>query len=124
MVPINYWTNTRIQAICKSAKPKTSLSEDQRKELKETTNKNSATKSSSNLFSTTNKPAEASFKKAVYEKPDLVKIARRDGANLTPQQQALLLNVLVKNIKVFSGGCGYYNGQPVGLKLKPSAIPY
>ncbi len=58
------------------------------------------------------------------KKPDLVEIAKRDGTKLTPQQQALLLNVLVKNIKVFSGGRGYYNGQPVGLKLKPDAIPY
>jgi hypothetical protein len=67
---------------------------------------------------TTNKPAEASFKKAIYD--NLIEIARRDGAKLTPQQQALLLNVLVKNIKVFSGGGGYYNGQPVGQKQSPA----
>ena len=76
------------------------------------------------LFLTTNIPAEASFKKAVYEKPDLMEVARRDGAKLTPEQQALLLSILTKNITVFSGGCGYYNGAPVGLQLKPGATPY
>ena len=124
MVPINYWTDARIQAICKNAKPFTALSEDQRKEKKKPANTNSDTKISSNLFLTANKPAEASFKKAIYDKPDLVEVAKRDGAKLTPQQQTLLLNVLVKNIKVFSGGRGYYNGQPVSLKLKPDTIPY
>ena len=69
MVPINYWTDARIQAICKSAKPITALLEDQRNEPKEPTNTNSATKRSSDLFLTTNKPAEASFKKAVYKSP-------------------------------------------------------
>jgi hypothetical protein len=97
--PINYWTDTHIQAICKGAKPKTTLLENQRKELKETMNENSATKSSSNLFLNTNKLAEASFKNAVYEKSNLVEIAKRNGAKLTPQQQALLLNVLVKTSK-------------------------
>jgi predicted aspartyl protease len=60
MVPVNYWTDACIQAICKSAKPIIALSEDQRKETKEPINTNSATKSSSDLFLTTNKPAEVS----------------------------------------------------------------
>ncbi len=124
MVPINYWTDACLQAIFKSAKPNKALLEDQRNEPKEPINANSATKSGSNLLLTTYKPIEVSFKKAIYEKPDLVEIAKCDGTKLTPQQQALLLNVLIKNIKVFSGGRGYYNRQPVGLKLKPGAIPY
>jgi hypothetical protein len=108
MVPINYWTDAPLQAICKSAKPNKALLGDQRNEPKEPTDATSVTrKSSSDLFLTTNKPTEASFKKAIYEKPDLVEIVKRNGTKLAPQQQALLLNVLVKNIKVFSRGRGY-----------------
>jgi hypothetical protein len=85
MVPINYWTDARIQAICKSAKPITALSEDQRKETKEPANTNSATKISSDLFLTANKPAEASFKKAIYEKarPRRDRKARRHQTHAT-----------------------------------------
>ncbi len=66
----------------------------------------------------------ASFEKAVYETPDLLEVAKRDGAKLTPAQQAMLLNVLVKNNDVFKGGCGSYNGEPVGIKVKDDAIPF
>ncbi len=37
---------------------------------------------------------------------------------MTPVQQALLFNILTSNEVVFTGGCGLYNGAPVGLKLK------
>ncbi len=53
-----------------------------------------------------------------------MEVARRDGAKLTPEQQALLLSVLTKNIAVFSRGCAYYNRAPVGLQLKSGATPY
>ena len=36
----------------------------------------------------------------------------------------MLLNVLLKNAIVFKGGRGYYNGEPVGIKLKPDAKPF
>jgi hypothetical protein len=73
---------------------------------------------------TANKPNKASFKKAVYETPDLLEVAKRDGMKLTPAQQAMPLNILVKNQDVFKGGRGYYNGKPVGIKLKEDARPY
>jgi hypothetical protein len=38
--------------------------------------------SKSDLLLTSNKPA--SFTKAVYVKPNLLEVAKRDGANLTP----------------------------------------
>jgi hypothetical protein len=36
----------------------------------------------------------------------------------------MLLKVLLKNAEVFKGGQGYYNGEPVGIKLKPDAKPF
>ena len=69
-------------------------------------------------------PTTASFKKAVYETPDLLEVAKRDGLKLTSTQQALLLNVLIKNDNIFKGGCGSYNGDPVGIKVKDGAIPF
>ncbi len=76
------------------------------------------------LFLTANKPNKASFKKAVYETPNLLEVTKRDGMKLTPPQQAMLLNILVKNQDVFKGGRGYYNGKLVGIKLKDNTIPY
>ncbi len=109
MVPLGYWTDTRVQSICKHTTSD--------KEYTETT------VNEANLFSTAEKPV-ASFKKAVYETPDLLEVAKRDGAKLTPAQQAMLLNVLVKNDDIFKGGCGSYNGEPVGIKVKDDAIPF
>jgi hypothetical protein len=128
MVPIGYWTDACIQSICK-ANNKKEHAESNSKNL-ETKEENStikskyATISEADLFLTANKPNEASFKKAVYETPDLLEVAKRDGMQLTPAQQAMLLNILVKNQDVFKGGGGYYNGEPVGIKLKDDAIPY
>jgi hypothetical protein len=114
MVPIGYWTDARIQSICK-ANNKKEHAEPNSKNL-ETKEENSpiksefATISEADLFLMANKPNEASFKKAVYETPDLLEVVKRDGTKLTPTQQAMLLNILVKNQDVFKGGCGYYNG--------------
>jgi hypothetical protein len=78
----------------------------------------------SDLFSATSKPAEASFKKAVYKKSDLLEIAKHDRKHLTPAQQALLFNILTANEVVFKGGCGHYNRVPISLKLKDDAKPF
>jgi hypothetical protein len=47
-----------------------------------------------------------SFTKAIYNKPDLLEVARRDGANLMPLQQAQLFQALASNDEVFKGGQG------------------
>ncbi len=130
MVSIGYWSDAHIQSICK-ANNKKEHAESNLKNL-ETKEENStikstvkfATISEANLFLTANKPNKASFKKAVYETPDLLEVAKRNGTKLTPAQQTMLLNILVKNQDIFEGGCGYYNGKPVGIKLKDNAIPY
>jgi hypothetical protein len=72
----------------------------------------------------TGKPAEASFKKTVYKKPDLLEVAKHNGKHLTPVQQAHLFNILATNEVVFKGGRGHYNGAPVSLKLKDGAKPF
>ena len=77
-----------------------------------------------NLFSIATKSKEPSFAKAVYETPDLFEVAKRDGSNFNSEQQMMLLNVLLKIAVVFKGGRGYYNGEPVGIRLKPDAKPY
>ncbi len=41
-----------------------------------------------------------------------------------PEQQALLLQIITQTAEVFKGGKGYYTGEPVGLRLKPEAVPY
>ncbi len=83
-----------------------------------------ATEVNSDLFSATSKPAEVSFKKAVYKKPNHLEIAKLNGKRLTPAQQALLFNILTANEVVFKGGRGHNNRVPVGLKLKDNAKPF
>ena len=56
--------------------------------------------------------------------PDLIEVAKRDGLKLMPMQQAMLLNVLLKNVIIFKGKCGYYNGEPVRIELKLNVVPY
>ncbi len=51
-------------------------------------------------------------------------IAKCNGTNLMPMQQSLLLNVFATNSEVFKGGCGHYNREPIGLKLKDDAKPF
>jgi hypothetical protein len=109
MVPMGYWTDTRVQSLCKQPNSEKEHAE--------------AAVDEANLFSTTETPA-ASFKKAVYKMPDLLEVAKRNGAKLTPVQQAMLLNNLVKNDNLFKGGCSSYNGKPVGIKVKDDAIPF
>jgi hypothetical protein len=131
MVPIRYWTDARIQTICKYANTEKEHTDSELKnlEIKEENLKikqdvKFATKIDSDLFSATNKPAEVSFEKAVYEKPNLMEVAKHDGTNLMPVQQAFLFSILTKNEVVFKGGRGHYNGAPVGLKLTDNAKPY
>ena len=80
--------------------------------------------STPSLFSATSSNQAASFTKAHYIKPNLLEVAKHDGANLIPMQQAMLFNVLTANNKVFQGGWGHYTGPLVGLKLKDDAKPW
>ena len=113
MVPNGYWTEARIQTTCQQSK--------KAEDKTENSTRAPSVGFAEDLFLT--KQNEASFKKAVYEMPDLLEVAKRDGTKLTSAQQALLLNRLVKNQAVFKGGCGHYNREPVGIKLKNDAIP-
>jgi hypothetical protein len=104
MVPSGYWTDARIQTVCKVADAKVLDSFLKNKENEEAISKIKSTDKSAtisdkntNLFSTTNKAKEASFTKAVHETPDLFEVAKRDGSNLSSEQQMMLLNVLLKN---------------------------
>ncbi len=131
MVPIGYWTDTCIQMICKHANTEKEHTDSASKNL-EIKKENSegkqnvkfATEANSDLFSATSKPAEASFKKALYKKPNFLEATKCDGKHLTPAQQALLFNILTANEVVFKGGRGHYNGVPVGLKLKDDTKPF
>jgi hypothetical protein len=76
MVPLSYWTETHIQNACERANH-----EKERAETEKTTS------DATNLFSTM---PTASFKKAVYETPDLLEVAKHDGVKLTTTQQAML----------------------------------
>jgi hypothetical protein len=136
MVPIGYWTDERIQTLCNNSnneeeqlKIKSELAKSTKfasnpEQLKIKSELAKSTKFASNPVFQGNKQQESSFTKAVYNKPDLLEVAKRDGANLIPAQQALLFNVLTANDVVFKGGHGHYNGEPVGLKLKDDAKPY
>ncbi len=102
MVPSVYWTDARIQTVCKVSKNKVLDSFSKNEENEEAISNiksagKSATISGKSLFLIANKSNEASFKTAVYETPDLFEIAKRDGSNLTSEQQMMLLNILLKN---------------------------
>jgi hypothetical protein len=110
MVPIGYWTDAHIQTICKHHNTEKEHTDSASKNLEikqenldDKQNVKFATETNSDLFSTTSKPAEASFKKAVYEKPDLLEVAKCNGKHLAPAQQALLFNILTTNEVVFKG---------------------
>ncbi len=131
MVPIRYWTDARIQTMCKHANTEKEHTDSASKNLEikqenseDKQNVKFATEANSDLFSATSKPAEASFKKAAYKKPNLLEVPKCDGKHLTPAQQALPFNILTSNEVVFKGGCGHYNGVPIGLKLKDNAKPF
>ena len=118
MVSKNHWTEARIQALCgvrrrSSQNPtKTDIYVDD----------SSTLPSKSSLFLAANQSAP-SFTKAVYVKPDLLEVVKRDGVNLTTDQQALLFRMLSDHDAVFQCGKGYYTGQPVKLRLRPDAVP-
>ncbi len=94
MVPIGYWTDARIQTLCNNSNNK-------EEQLKIKLELAKSTKFASNPVFQGSKQQESSFTKAVYNKPNLLEVAKRDGANLMPAQQALLFNVLTANGVVF-----------------------
>ena len=118
MVTKNHWTETRIQALCGVYRQP---SETTQTDIV-TSRPNTLTQEESSLFLAASNPAP-SFTKAVYVKPDLLEVVKRDGVHLTTEQQALLLRVLSENDAVFQGGKGYYTGEPVKLRLQPDATP-
>jgi hypothetical protein len=56
-------------------------------------------------------------------KPNLLETVKRDGIDLTTDQQALLFKTLSDHNAVFQGGKGNYTGEPVKIRLKPNAVP-
>jgi len=58
-----------------------------------------------------------------YAEANLEKIAQ-SSKNLSPVQQARLLEVLQKHKECFQGKRGQWKGNPVSLELKPNAKPY
>ena len=125
MVPLGYWTDSRISTICNIANSQSNEGIEKNNEEIGTNKKlDTGQLTTTSLFSTTNNNQLASFSKAVYKKPDLLEVAKRDGGNLTPAQQAALLNVLTANNQVFLGGLGHYTGPPVGLTLKDDTKPW
>ncbi len=93
MASIGYWTDARIQMIFKHANTEkehtnsalTNL-EIKQENSEDKQNVKFATETNSDLFSATSKPAEASFKKAVYKKPNILEVPKCDGKHLTPVQ--------------------------------------
>ena len=85
MVPMGYWTNSKIHALLTWAPSATAnhVPEPVDEPLDEVIEE----------FFTTS----SMYTEAVYEKPNLVVIVRRDGQHLTPKQQAQLLQVLAAN---------------------------
>ena len=77
MVPNGYWTEARIRTICQQLTKAETKGE-------ESTGTPSTVRFTEDLFLT--KQTEASFKKAFYETPDLLEIAKRDGTKLTSAQ--------------------------------------
>ena len=77
MVPNGYWTEAHIQTICQQLTKAGTKGE-------ESTDTPSTVNFTEDLFLT--KQTKASFKKAFYETPDLLEIAKRDGTKLTSAQ--------------------------------------
>ncbi len=112
MVPMGYWTDARIRSLlAKTSEP-----------LAATTTAETLNEDIYEIF--TNADVTSTFSEAVYEKLNLVEVVNRDGANLTPEQQSQLLQVLTANAAAFQGGKGEYTGKPVGIILKPEAKPW
>ena len=114
MVPMGYWTESRIQSLLTEGATTTSAL------IEDPVHENVF----SPLFGTSDaKPAPA-YTEAIYLKLDLMEVAKRDGADLTLSQQAQLLQVLTANEAAFQGRRGDYTGGPVGIMLKPDAKPH
>ena len=112
MVPMGYWTNSKIHALLTWAPSATAnhVPEPVDEPLDEVIEE----------FFTTS----SMYTEAVYEKPNLVVIVQHDGQHLTPKQQAQLLQVLAANDRVFQGCRGEYTGGEVRITLKEDAIPF
>ena len=122
MVSKSYWTEARIQALCGTYRRKPSEISTSHNITSEP---NTLAQEESSLFLAESEPAQptSSFTKAVYVKPDLLEAVKRDGCDLTTDQQALLFHTLSDHDAVFQGGRGNYTGEPVKLCLKPDAVP-
>ena len=121
MVSKNHWTDARIQSLCGVFRRQPVKS----KENVNITSEPRTAQKESSLFLTASVPAQStpSFTKAVYVKPDLLKVVKRNGVNLTTDQHTLLFQMLSDHDAVFQGGKGYYTGEPVKLRLQPDAVP-
>jgi hypothetical protein len=113
-VPTRYWTNTLVKTIYSESsteKKQSKLSKDVRVESKFELSKDVQVKSKFKItpaiFLPSNDNSSLVFTKAIYNKPDLLKVARHDRANLTPLQQAQLFQILASNNKLFKGGLGH-----------------
>jgi hypothetical protein len=122
MVSKSYWTEACIQALCGTYRRKPSEISTSHNITSEP---NTIAQEESSLFLAESEPAQptSSFTKAVYVKPDLLKAVKRDGVDLTTDQQALLFKTLSDHDAVFQGGKGNYTGEPVTIRLKPDAVP-
>ncbi len=121
MVLKNHWTDARIQSLCGVFRRQPVKS----KENVNITSEPRTAQKESSLFLTASVPAQStpSFTKAVYVKPDLLKVVKRNGVNLTTDQHTLLFQMLSDHDAVFQGGKGYYTGEPVKVRLQPDAVP-
>jgi len=112
MVSKNHRTEARIQALCgvhrRSSQNSSTPSENTTTKtdiyvddsITSITMQPSTLPSESSLFLAANQSAP-SFTKAVYVKPDLLEVVKRDGVNLTTDQQALLFRMLSNHNAVF-----------------------
>ena len=96
MVSKNHWTEARIQALCGVRRRSSQNST----RIDIYVDDSSTLPSESSLFLAANQSAP-SFTKAVYVKPDLLEVVKRDGVNLTTDQQALLFRMLSNHDAVF-----------------------
>ena len=109
MVSKSYWTEARIQALCGTYRRKPSEISTSHNITSEP---NTLVQEESSLFLAESEPAQptSSFTKAVHVKPNLLETVKRDGIDLTTDQQALIFKTLSNHNAVFQGGKGNYTG--------------